>query len=84
MGEVPRFVLRIGPDYSYVQVSRHLEARIRAGELMPGSRLAGERDLAAEYGVALGTMRKAVGILKDKGLVIVTPSKGVFIAEPET
>lgn len=82
MSEVPGFVLREGPDYAYMQAARHLEARIRAGELAPGSRLAGERDLAAEYGVALGTMRKAVGVLRDKGLLIVVPSKGVFVAEP--
>jgi GntR family transcriptional regulator len=79
MGEVPEFVLREGPDYAYAQVSRHLERRIKAGELAPGARLPGERDLAAEYGVALGTIRKAVAILKEQGLVVVTPSKGVFV-----
>jgi DNA-binding GntR family transcriptional regulator len=82
MEEVPEFVLRAGPDYAYVQAARHLELRIRAGQLAPGARLPSERALAAEYGIALGTIRKAIAILKDKGLVHVTPHLGVFITEP--
>jgi GntR family transcriptional regulator len=78
--EAPGFELQVGPDYAYVQVARHLEGRIRSGELVPGARLPNEREMAASYGVALGTMRKAVAILKDKGLLAVTPHLGVFVA----
>ena len=81
MGEVPEFVLRAGPLYAYAQVKVHLEARIRSGELAPGSQLRSERDLAAAYGVAVGTMRKAIKLLRDDGLVIVMPHKGVFIVQ---
>ena len=59
MADVPEFQLREGPETKYAQVALHLEARIRAGDFLPGARLAGEQDLAGEYGVALGTMRKA-------------------------
>jgi len=69
-----------GPAYAYSQVADHLEARIRSGDLAPGARLPGERDLAAEYQVALGTARKAVAILREKGLVVTAPSKGTFIS----
>lgn len=79
--DAPGFELQVGPDYAYVQVARHLESRIRAGDLAAGSRLPNERELAASYGVALGTMRKAIGILKDKQLVAVTPHKGVFVGQ---
>lgn len=68
-----------GPDYAFRQVANHLEARIAAGDLAPGARLPGERDLAAEYGVALGTVRRALQDMRDRGLVITTPSKGTFI-----
>jgi GntR family transcriptional regulator len=81
--ETPGFELQVGPSYAYVQVAVHLEGRIRAGKLASGSRLPNEREMAASYGVALGTMRKAIAILKDKGLVIVTPHKGVFVSQPE-
>jgi len=80
---VPDFELS-GIEYAYIEVAAHIEARIRAGELQPGARLANERETAAEYGVALGTIRRAVEVLKDKGLVTVRPSKGVFIARPES
>jgi len=69
-----------GIEYVYAEVAAHIEARIAAGELAPGARLANERNLAGEYQVALGTIRRAVEVLKAKGLVTVRPSKGVFIA----
>lgn len=86
MTPVPRFTLLPGPQYPYRQVANHLRARIRAGELVPGQRLPSERALAEEYTVALGTMRKAIGILEQEGLLVVTPNLGVFVtpeAAPE-
>ncbi|MFF3876495.1 hypothetical protein [Streptomyces sp. NPDC001978] len=38
--------------YVYMQVADHIAARITSGELRPGARLAGERDLGEECGVA--------------------------------
>jgi len=81
MGPVPPFELADGPDYAYVQVAAHLEARIRAGEL--AARLPGEQALREEYGVALGTVRKAVKVLRDRGLVVTVPSLGTFVQQPE-
>ncbi|WP_061297292.1 winged helix-turn-helix domain-containing protein [Herbidospora cretacea] len=73
-----------GPaTYVYARVADHIAARIEAGELAPGSRLPGERDLAADYGVALGTARRAVEDLRDRGLVVTLPAKGTYVARPE-
>lgn len=69
-----------GPSYVYARVADHLAARIAAGELPPGARLAGERDLAAEYGVALGTVRRAIEELRQRGLVVTLPAKGTFVS----
>jgi GntR family transcriptional regulator len=80
MAPVGEFELNEGPDYAWAQVVNHLEARIEGGELTPGARLPGERELAAEYGVALGTIRRAMQEMRDRGLVVTTPSKGTFIA----
>ena len=68
------------PAYVYVRVADHMAARIAAGELPAGSRLPGERDLAAEYGVALGTARRAITVLRERRLVITLPAKGTFVA----
>jgi DNA-binding GntR family transcriptional regulator len=64
----------------YVLVADHIAARIAAGELAPGARLPAERDLAAEYDVALGTARRAVEELRGRGLVVTLPAKGTFVA----
>ena len=82
MAPVGEFELNEGPEYAYAQVVTHLEARIREGELAPGARLPGERELASEYGVALGTIRRAMQEMRERGLVVTTPSKGTFILGP--
>jgi DNA-binding GntR family transcriptional regulator len=63
----------------YELVADHIEARIRAGEILPGARLPGEQALRQEYGVALSTVRKAMGLLRDRGLVVTRRSKGTFV-----
>ncbi|MGH3321322.1 MAG: winged helix-turn-helix domain-containing protein [Streptosporangiaceae bacterium] len=68
-----------GPGYVYVLVADHIAARIGAGELTPGARLPGERELAEEYGVALGTVRRAVQELRDRGQVVTLPAKGTYV-----
>ncbi|WP_079173383.1 winged helix-turn-helix domain-containing protein [Streptomyces monashensis] len=69
--------------YVYMQVANHIAARIKSGELRPGARLPGERDLAAEYGVAHLTARRATRELRERGLVVTLPSKGTFVAYRE-
>jgi DNA-binding GntR family transcriptional regulator len=79
--EVPAFDPGAGPPgYLYMAVADHIAARIDAGELRPGARLPGERDLAAEYACALGTARRAVEELRRRALVITLPAKGTFVA----
>jgi DNA-binding GntR family transcriptional regulator len=43
--------------------------------------LPGERALAEEFGVALGTVRRAVQELRERGAVVTLPSKGTYIAD---
>jgi GntR family transcriptional regulator len=68
-----------GPQYVYVRLADHLAARITSGDLPKGARLPGERDLAAEYRVALGTVRRAIEELRSRGLVVTLPAKGTFV-----
>ncbi|MFC5145084.1 winged helix-turn-helix domain-containing protein [Streptomyces aureoversilis] len=67
--------------YVYMQVADHVAAQIEAGTLRPGARLAGERDLAEQYGVAIGTVRRAIQELRDRGLLVTLPAKGTFVPE---
>lgn len=81
MAEVPAFDPGAGgPAYTYVKVADHVAARIAAGELAPGRMLPGEREMAAEYGVAIGTVRRAVEELRARGLVVTLPAKGTYVA----
>lgn len=70
------------PVYVWRQVADHIAARIASGELQPGARLEGERELAESLGVAVGTVRRAVEDLRERGLVVTLPAKGTYIAEP--
>ncbi|MEV0779158.1 winged helix-turn-helix domain-containing protein [Streptomyces sp. NPDC050428] len=69
--------------YVYVRVADEVEREIRSGRLPYGARLPNERDMGAQYGVAPGTVRRAVQELRDRGLVVTLPNKGTFVvAEP--
>ncbi|GAA3472236.1 winged helix-turn-helix domain-containing protein [Nonomuraea roseola] len=72
-----------GAVYVYAAMADHIAARIQAGELRVNARLAGERALAEEYGVALGTARRAIEELRQRGLVVTLPAKGTFVAAPQ-
>jgi GntR family transcriptional regulator len=79
-GKVPEFDPDGGPPgYVYARVADHIAARIAAGELARGARLPGERELAAEYGVAIGTARRAMEELRGRDLVVTLPAKGTYV-----
>ncbi|MFJ7998915.1 GntR family transcriptional regulator [Streptomyces sp. NPDC096310] len=69
--------------YVYMRVADEVAEEIRTGRLSYGARLPNERDMGAQYGVAPGTVRRAVQELRDRGLVQTLPNKGTFvIAQP--
>jgi GntR family transcriptional regulator len=63
----------------YVQVAEHIAARIEAGELAGGQRMAPERDVATEYGVAYNTIRKSMELLRERGLIVTMHGRGTFV-----
>ncbi|NEG54257.1 GntR family transcriptional regulator [Bifidobacterium platyrrhinorum] len=62
------------------QVADTIARRIELGEFRDGDRLASESDLAREFGVARGTMRSALEILKGQNLVTTKPGVGSFVS----
>lgn len=74
--------MELRPDaYAWQQVADEIKRRIEAGEYRPRMPLPGERRLAEELGVAVSTVRRAVGVLRDEGLVVTLPQKGTFVAD---
>jgi len=67
-------------SYEWQRVAARIEQQIADGTLPPGAMLRGERSMAEEYGVAIGTVRRAVRDLRDRGLLVTLPAKGTFVA----
>ena len=81
MGDQEPVVDASRPVYVWQQVAAWISHRIETGELQPGARLEGERDLAEQLGVAVGSVRRAVKELRDRGLVVTLPARGTYVAE---
>ena len=65
----------------YAALAAAMRARIVAGEWPPGSAIPAEQTLAAEHGVALGTMRRALELLAEQGLVERIHGRGTFVKQ---
>lgn len=63
----------------YVQIAELLTRDIVAGRLIDGTRLPPERDMAAELGVSVGTLRKALRDMAEKGLIERVQGSGNYI-----
>ncbi|MCK9874124.1 winged helix-turn-helix domain-containing protein [Nocardiopsis dassonvillei] len=60
----------------YLNVSADLRERIIRGEFAAGQALPGESRLAQEYGVSVGTIRRALAEVDASGLVDTVPRRG--------
>ena len=69
-------------DLAYMRVADDIAARIASGELKPGARLRSERDLAEHYEVSYGTVRRAMEVLRERGLITTIHGRGTFVAGP--
>ena len=69
-----------GPVTVWQQVAGDITTDIESGELSPGSRLPSEAELAELYGVARGTVRRALAALVDSEAITVVHGRGTFVA----
>ncbi len=69
-------------DLRYMRVANDIAARIKSGELAPGTRLRSELDLAERYGVAYQTIRHAMKVLRERGLIVSIQGRGTFVQDP--
>lgn len=63
----------------YTQLADILREMIKSGELPPRSALPSESYLQQEQGVSRGTVRMAMRILRDEGLVVTIRGRGTFV-----
>lgn len=64
----------------YGGVAAALRERILAGEWAPGEAIHAESALALSYGVAVGTIRQALALLVEEGLLERHHGKGTFVS----
>ena len=63
----------------YLQITELLIRDIAAGRLIDGEKLAPERDMASELGIAVGTLRKALAELQNRGLLERVQGSGNYV-----
>lgn len=68
----------------YLRVAQHLQDAIHAGEFPVGALLPTELQLSARYGVSRQTVRQAIGLLRDRGMLSARKRIGTRVdaAEP--
>ena len=65
----------------YIQVASALRQRIETGQWRPGQRISTLEELEVEFEVARVTVRQAVELLQDEGLVLRQQGRGTFVAD---
>jgi DNA-binding GntR family transcriptional regulator len=69
----------MNPTPLYTQLADILREMIKSGELQPRSALPSESYLQQQHGVSRGTVRMAVSVLRDEGLVVTIGGRGTFV-----
>lgn len=67
------------PIPKYYQVATHIRELITSGELKPADQIPTEESLVEAHGVSRGTVRKALQLLIDEGLVETEQGRGSFV-----
>jgi len=65
----------------FKQIADRLRAMILSGELAPGAQLPSEQELMDAHGLARGTVRQAVNLLRGEGLVRTEHGRGTFVRD---
>jgi GntR family transcriptional regulator len=68
------------PRSAYVQIADDLRLKIATGALKAGQKLDGNAKMAERYGVVSMTVRHALDILRDEGLIVSQQGRGTFVA----
>ncbi len=68
------------PRPRYLQLADDLRRQIEQGTLKPGDQVMPELELAQRHGLARGTVRQALQLLVNQGLLQRTRRKGTFVA----
>jgi CheY-like chemotaxis protein len=71
------------PGLRYVAIADDLRGLITSGRYAAGDRLPSQHELARQYGVSLTTLRAAIDLLEQNGLVQSEHGLGTFVTQPD-
>lgn len=71
-----------GPVTPYRQLAEILKARIARGDWTEGRPIASETRLVQEYGLARSTVRRAIAVLVEEGVVWTVQGRGTYVGQP--
>jgi GntR family transcriptional regulator len=71
----------LDPTPLYRQLADLLAAKIESGEYRPEQLLPSEPYLMQEYGLARGTVRAAMQLLRERGLIITIQARGSYVVK---
>jgi DNA-binding GntR family transcriptional regulator len=69
-----------GRQPKYLRIHSDLRDRISSGQWPPGSLLPAQHELAGQFGVSIMTLRQALQLLTDDGLVETRHGSGTYVA----
>lgn len=70
------------PPYLYLTIANEIRDQIRQGELQAGDALPSEAMLRRRYTASRNTIRQALGILENDGLIVARRGCGRFVRLP--
>ncbi|HUA29554.1 MAG TPA: GntR family transcriptional regulator [Streptosporangiaceae bacterium] len=71
------------PEHIWAQVAADIRADITTGRLASGAKLPGEIELAAQYGVARLTVRRAIRELVAEDRLVILRGRGTYVKQPD-
>lgn len=77
---LPQDLLSESREPLWSRAKQRIREQVEAGELLPGHRLASERELCEQLGISRVTLRKALIALVEEGILAPSHGRGWFIA----
>jgi DNA-binding GntR family transcriptional regulator len=74
----------MSPTPLYKQLADLLAAQIKSGAIPADRPLPSESRLQQEHDVSRGTVRAAIRLLREQGVVVTVPQRGTYVAPPKT
>lgn len=68
---------------AYAQLAAIIKAMIASGEYQPGDKIPSESSISRSYGLSLMTVRQAVGLLVEQGLLRRVHGSGTYVCGPD-